>query len=827
MFRKFYILTSILVLIVSVYPARAKPTVSIKQFTSQQLLNPHWIEQRLAKVGIKKLIADYQDRKEPNVSIVRDALVLSQTILEKHPEALRNQLQGRLVSCDNVALKAFQTLPANSVQLALQSPTLQQAGDARLHLLTSSAAGPASDIFYAGAVSHDGKYLVMRRKKNTEVWDCQSRKLHRTLDKKHHKKVGSIRKTLITSDNQRIIFLSDSDIFSIWNFHSNKIELTFDKEIKEAEFAALGMIRTMDTNGKINKEREQIHRFVITSDDKYLIAATKRRKLHVWSLSTGKLLSSFASHQKKKKKKTAEEIADEMQPFHHEPDWIQRMAVSPDGEKIAILLATNIIEVWDFKKKLLLYRLSLKEIKNFEFKHGLQAMLFSPDSQSLLFCNRGNWGSNGKNKAIILWSMNPNKEVFSFSGSRGVLIDAIGFTRDGTQILTAGDTGRINLWDVKTKKFVRAIHRVFRSVTGPRFSSDGRSIIYHSQKHIFIKKSSYHSLSNGILIGDLEKLRVQTKRTRTVHDRPVYKVLFTSDGKRGISVGKNIVVHNLITHKIEHVIPAHQAHQEIRGALLTPDNKRLLTCSYNKIEEWSIKTGKLVRKFPPIDKKNNIEKIWWTKDKSKFWVETTLSSVKYGVKRPSSLVLWDYQRRKRLSSLITANNMNSSIIDIFPDQSTFVLRYEDKQIALFDTKTKTITHQFGKHQKRLYYIILQADGKNIFFTESESNTIYRMGFESDNGISITEPVAEHQKGLMSLSVSPNGKYLISVYGDNWASSGTQMLKLWDINQKKLLVTYYLDSVITATAFSPDSQSILAGDKNGRIHYWKMLNLPRK
>ena len=73
------------------------PAVTAEKITTKQLLNPDWMEQRLKEVGIEKLIAEYSQRKEPDVLIVRDALLLSQSIVEKHPEVLRNQLQGRLV----------------------------------------------------------------------------------------------------------------------------------------------------------------------------------------------------------------------------------------------------------------------------------------------------------------------------------------------------------------------------------------------------------------------------------------------------------------------------------------------------------------------------------------------------------------------------------------------------------------------------------------------------------------------------------------------------------------------------------------------------------
>ncbi|VAX39434.1 hypothetical protein MNBD_PLANCTO02-2848 [hydrothermal vent metagenome] len=130
-----------MLLIALVFNAQGEAQKSANKLTTQQLLDPIWIEKRLAKVGIKKLIADYKDRKEPNVSIVRDALVLSRSILEKHPDALRNQLQGRLVSYKEAALKPFQILPSNGVQIALQTPTMFQSGHPRFHLFQPSC-GP-------------------------------------------------------------------------------------------------------------------------------------------------------------------------------------------------------------------------------------------------------------------------------------------------------------------------------------------------------------------------------------------------------------------------------------------------------------------------------------------------------------------------------------------------------------------------------------------------------------------------------------------------------------------------------------------------------------
>ncbi len=751
MLCKFYMLTSILVLIVSVYPARAEPTVSIKQFTTQQLLNPNWIEKRLAKVGIKKLIADYKDHKESNVVTVRDALVLSQTIIEKHPEALRHQLQGRLVTYKNIALKPFQILPTGKGgQLYLQSATLTQAGDPRMQLLPELTNNSGSILAYA--ISPDGKLIVIATPEKLEIWNRFSRKVLKTL--------VTNPPSLLCKRIPRLKFTPDGKkIISNYEVNTQKIR-TFQHHIWDSSTGKLE--QTLQT------EKMSIYGFAITFDSKFIIAAADRTKLGIWEIATGKFVR---------------EIAD------YKTGNIDYWAISYDN-KTAATYHNRIIKIWDIQTGKLLHEKSLQNDKDFPGKFS--AMGFSPDSKSLLFSNSKTFSSSNPS-LLKRWEFESTKELISYRGHLAK-IRAFVFPAGGKQMITADEKGTIKLWDYQSGTLIRTLFNYHQYIMDIKLTD--------SCEHVMFRSSA------GLFAGDLKKFYDQSVKTKSDHAGMVEHLMFTPDGKKSISYGHDmtLLVKNLSTQNILWKNSAPNGVHVINDILITPDGKRCLTCSYRSIREWDIETGKLLRKFP-VANNCRLYSMAWGNGGKQLWASGS----------ELELFIWDYKNKKLLETI----KITRIVKKMIPPQGLMksYIGVGVQQVNLIDKKTKLISHQFGKHAKRIRNFSLLPNGKEAFLSIVTSPTISRMGLKSGEGISITQPFAEHTKPVTGFEISPDGQYLVSVAED-------KILKLWNIKTGQMIATYYFDFYAMKCCFSPDGNFILVGDRNGHLHYLKILNVPQ-
>lgn len=71
----------------------------------------------------------------------------------------------------------------------------------------------------------------------------------------------------------------------------------------------------------------------------------------------------------------------------------------------------------------------------------------------------------------------------------------------------------------------------------------------------------------------------------------------------------------------------------------------------------------------------------------------------------------------------------------------------------------------------------------------------------------------HSDSINCLTFTPDSKYIIS-------GSEDTTIKVWDIDQRKLLFTYYNHkSRIICLAVSPDNNTVASGSLENNFHIW--------
>jgi len=137
-------------------------------------------------------------------------------------------------------------------------------------------------------------------------------------------------------------------------------------------------------------------------------------------------------------------------------------------------------------------------------------------------------------------------------------------------------------------------------------------------------------------------------------------------------------------------------------------------------------------------------------------------------------------------------------------------------IQLWDTAAQRMVRQLGKGKSQVCSLAFSPDGRLL--AAGNNDTAVRLWdmATGEKVATLEDPVLQagtsHADAVLSLAFSPDGTVL--------ASTGDEVLKLWDVNEKKLYKSLYghLNNA-HALAFSPDGKHLVSGGKNNLVKLW--------
>lgn len=193
----------------------------------------------------------------------------------------------------------------------------------------------------------------------------------------------------------------------------------------------------------------------------------------------------------------------------------------------------------------------------------------------IAFSPNGNLLATSSIFAVKIWDMETSKELCSLNLS-GFNIQGIAFNANGTGLLVAND-GRVSLWDVASGKPMWTVSDVINPMA---FGSDGKIFASANRTGLTIRDGN-----TGDKIRDLE--------VSGIEENP--KIIFSPDNQsicvgadngdlKIISVANGNVLFNLPNQK-----------QKIDHLIFSPDGKKLLSVTGDKIAVWNVNDGKLLR----------------------------------------------------------------------------------------------------------------------------------------------------------------------------------------------------------------------------------------
>ncbi len=188
------------------------------------------------------------------------------------------------------------------------------------------------------------------------------------------------------------------------------------------------------------------------------------------------------------------------------------MAVAPDGTWLATGGEDEFLTIWDVAARNPLRKLDAAGAE-------VQSVAISPAGDRL--------AAGDDNGLVMLWDTATWRPLLRFP--TGDTVNAVLFTRDGAQLITAGNANAVQFWNVTDGKLARQIPREGEWISSLALSPDGRWLAAGGGQ----MELRLWELSSGAL----------TRPAR--HQENITAVAFSNDGSRLVTAGDDNAIHNM------------------------------------------------------------------------------------------------------------------------------------------------------------------------------------------------------------------------------------------------------------------------------------------
>jgi WD40 repeat protein len=316
-------------------------------------------------------------------------------------------------------------------------------------------------------------------------------------------------------------------------------------------------------------------------------------------------------------------------------------------------------------------------------------------------------------------------------------------------------------------------------------------------------KVSIKSLFANSLIQNIKKPKFEKRKFSSLirifkgHTDLIDSVAISPNGKYIVSGSddETIKLWDLNTGRLVRSFEGHT--DEVWSVAITPNGKYIVSGSRdNTIKLWDINTGKLIRSF-----KGHVEPVQ---------VVVITQNGKYIVSGSDdkTIKLWDIKTGRLVRSFEGHKGPVRSVT-ITPNRKYIVSGSWDDTIKLWNINTGKLIKSFKGHKDDVSSVAISPNG-NYIVSGSRDNTIKlwdintRKILRNINTGKILRNFKGHTDEVWSVTITPNGKYIVSGSFDN-------TIKLWDIYTGKLIRSFEEQTDdVNSVAISPNGKYIVSG-----------------